>query len=147
MGPTLFLCYINDLAITIKQAGANISLFADDTVIYCSNYDHFFIKARFEHMLGEIKKWCNWNCININIDKTKYCLYGSRKMVNTFSDNIIGPPDCRISQCHQYNNLGITLNECFYMQANFNLVFKICSYKNCQFAKIGKYVDIHTRIL
>ena len=85
LGPTLFLCYINDLAITIKQARANISLFADDAVIYCSNYDHFFIKARLEHMLGEIKKWCNCNRINMNIDKTKYCLYGSRKMVNTFS--------------------------------------------------------------
>ena len=56
LGPTLFLCYINDLAITIKTAGANIGLFADDAVIYCINYDQFFfIKLRLEHMLEEIR--------------------------------------------------------------------------------------------
>ena len=64
----------------------------------------FFIKARLEHMLGEIKRWCNLNCINMNVDKTKFCVYyGSRKMVDTFRDKTIGPYDCRISQCHQYN--------------------------------------------
>ena len=84
LGPTLFLCYINDLAITIKQAGANIGLLADDAVIYCSNYDHCFIKARLKHMQGEIKKWCNWNCIDMNIDKTKYWLYGSRNDEHIF---------------------------------------------------------------
>ena len=30
LGPTLFLCYINDLAIAIKDRGADIGSFADD---------------------------------------------------------------------------------------------------------------------
>ena len=144
LGPTLFLCYINDLAITIKDAGVNIGLFADDPVIYCSNHDQFFIKTRSEHILEEIKRWCNLKCINMNVDKTKYCLYSSRKMVDTFEGHILGSPDCQISQCHQYNYLGVILDECLNMQANFNQVFKKNSYKNFQFAKICKYVNIYT---
>ena len=147
IGPTLFLCYINDLAFIIKEAGANIGLFADDAVIYCSNYDHYFIKVRLENMLEAIKQWCDLNCINMNVDKTKYCLYGNRKMVDTFRDKTIGHPNCQISQCHQYNYLGVTLDECLNMQANFNNVFKKFSHKNYQFAKIRKYVDTNTRIL
>ena len=147
LGPALFLCYINDLAIKIKGAGAYIGLFADDTVIYYSNYDQFFVKLRLERVLSEINDWCTLNCINMNVDKTKFCLYGSRKMVNTFRDNTIGSMECQISQCHQYNYLGVTLDECLNMQSNFNAIFKKFSYKNYQFSKICKYLDTSTHIL
>ena len=101
LGPTLFLCYINDLAISMKNIGVNIGLFADDAVIYCSNYDQFFIKTRLETILENIQIWCTLNCINMNVDKTKYCIYSSRTMDDTFKDNTIGPPNAHISQCHQ----------------------------------------------
>ena len=141
------MCYINDLAITIKGAGANIGLFADDAVIYCSNYDQFFVKTRLEHMLEEITRWCTRNCINMNVNKTKFCLYGSRKMVDSYGGNTLGPDHCKIQQCHMYNYLGVTLDECLNMHANFSKIFKKFSYKNYQFGKIHKYVDINTRIL
>ena len=147
LGPTLFLCYINDLAKTIKDCGACIGLFADDAVIYCSNYDQFFVKTRLEQMLVEIQKWCTLNCINMNIDKTKFCLYGNRKIVATFNDQTIGAENCQISQCHQYNYLGVTLDECLNMKANFNSILKKFSYKIYQFGKIRKYIDISTRVL
>ena len=131
----------------MKSRGANIGLFADDAVIYCSNYDQFFIKTRLENILENIKNWCILNCINMNVEKTKFCIYGNRKIVDTFKDNTIGPPNSQISQCHQYKYLGVTLDECLNMQANFNTVFKKNSYKTYQFAKICKYVDKNTRVL
>ena len=36
LGPILFLCYINDLAMTTRDLGVCISLYADDAVIFCS---------------------------------------------------------------------------------------------------------------
>ena len=147
LGPTLFLCYINDLAIKMRENGACIGLFADDAVIYCSNYDHYFLKIRLDHILEEVQAWCNLNCINMNVDKTKFCLYGTRKLVNTFKDKSIGPVDCQISQCHQYNYLGVSLDECLNMKSNFNILFKKFTYKNYQFGKICKYVDVSTRVL
>ena len=147
VGPTLFLCYINDLAIKMREIGVCVGLFADDAVIYCSNYDQFFVKLRLEQILVEIKNWCDLNCINMNVGKTKFCLYGNRKLVNTFPDKSIGPPECQITRCHQYNYLGITLDECINMKSNYNSIFKKFSYKNYQFAKICKYVDTCTRVL
>ena len=38
LGPTLFLCYINDLAAMTNELGMSISLYADDAVIYCGNH-------------------------------------------------------------------------------------------------------------
>ena len=68
--------------------------------------------------------WCKTNCIIMNVDKTKFSLYGNRKMVNTFVGNTIGTVNCQILQCHQYNYLRVTLDECLNMKANFNNVLK-----------------------
>ena len=49
------ICYINDLAIRMREIGNCIGLFADDAVIYCYNYNQFFfIKTRLELVLDEI---------------------------------------------------------------------------------------------
>ena len=39
IGPVLFLCYINDLCHVTRLHNVNISLYADDAVIYCCNQD------------------------------------------------------------------------------------------------------------
>ena len=58
LGPTLFLCYVNDLVSLTRNLGVSISLYADDAVIYCSNFDYFFVKMRLENSLQAISDWC-----------------------------------------------------------------------------------------
>ena len=90
------------MAITVKNLGLKISLFADDAVIYCSNYDQYFVQIRIERALRQITDWCTKNCININIDKKKFCIYGTKTRVDTFENNTIGEQGKQISRCHQY---------------------------------------------
>ena len=66
-------------------------------------------------------------------------MYGNRKVVNTLKDKTIGSVDCEILQCHQYNYLGVMLDECLSMKANFNNIFKKFSNEIYQFGKIHKY--------
>ena len=122
IGPTLFLCYINDLAITIQNVGTRISLYADDAVIFCSNYDTFFVKSCLERALSIVNDWCTSNYININIQKTKYCIYGVRSKLNHDTNTSLRLGEQFISRCHQYNYLGIYLDECLNMKANYNAV-------------------------
>ena len=147
LGPALFLCYINDLATMVKQSMLDVSLFADDAVIYCSNHDQHFIQMRLEIALSKIIKWCKGNFININIDKTKFCIYGTKSRVEEFAINTIGDIGNEISRCHQYCYLGVKLDECLNLKQNYNNVFKKFSYKTHQFGKIKKYMDTTTRIL
>ena len=147
LGPTLFLCYINDLAITTKELGVSISLYADDAVIYCSNHDSYFVKERLECILTRVIKWCNSNYININIDQTKFWIYGTRTNVSKYTDDNFMSNDRRIHRCKQYQYLGVILDECLSMKPNFNSVFKKFSYKIYQFGKIRKFLDFETRLL
>ena len=147
IGPTLFLCYINDLAITIRDVGTFISLYADDAVIYCSNNDLFLINNMLEQSLSVVHDWCMSNFININIQKIKYCIYGLRSTLNQNRVTQLRLGDQCISICHQYNYLGVHLDECLNIKSNYNSIFKKYSYKVFQFGKIKKFIDKKTRIL
>ena len=147
LGPALFLCYINDLALTVRRLGLDVSLFADDAVIYCSNHDQQFIQMRLERALSKIIYWCKANFININIGKTKFCIYGTKSRVEAIDINTIGEPESEISRCHQYCYLGVKLDEYLTLKQNYNNVFKKFSYKVYQFGKIKKYINTPTRIL
>ena len=147
LGPTLFLCYINDVANTVKNLGMSISLYADDAVIYCGNYDSYFVNARLEEALSRVITWCNSNYININIKKTKFCIYGTRTNVSKFEQNVIRIDNRQIDRCQQYQYLGVVLDECLTMKPNFNNVFKKFSYKIFQFAKIKRFLKTDTKVL
>ena len=67
LGPTLFLCYINDLILVSRGFGVNVSLYADDAVLYGSDNDHSRLKSRLETLLSIVIKWSQDNHINLNI--------------------------------------------------------------------------------
>ena len=52
LGPTLFLCFINDLSLVTRGIGTNISLYADDAVIYYSSKNPNSLKDTLERSLS-----------------------------------------------------------------------------------------------
>ena len=94
-----------------------------------------------------IGEWCMLNYININITKTKFCVYGKRSHVKLYRDEFIVHKDQKIMRCQQYNYLGVFLDECLNLDSNFDNIFKKFSHKVFQFGKIKKYINNATRIL
>ena len=94
-----------------RNLGLNISLYADDAVIYCSNSDPLYVQSRLEEALSLVMNWCNRNYININIDKTKFCIRETRSNVDKFIPDRIVTETSEIDRCHQYLYLGIKLDE------------------------------------
>ena len=56
LGPSLFLCYINDLASMTTNLSLSISLYADDAVSYCGNHDTYFIESRLDDVYMVIEQ-------------------------------------------------------------------------------------------
>ena len=61
--PLLFPVYVNDLADVLKNCQA--SLFADDTVIYCSSQTAIDLEAQLNEDLNHVKDWLNKHCIDL----------------------------------------------------------------------------------
>ena len=71
LGPVLFLIFINDLPLEVISP---LSLFADDTAIWCQaevDDDQHKVKERMQKEMEKILQWANEWKMKINEGKTK----------------------------------------------------------------------------
>ena len=79
LGPTLFLMYINDLP--NSSTYFNFRLFADDSNLFHTfqpdkcNIDLTVVSRK----IRDVVAWCNSNKLTINVNKTMYVLFKSRR--------------------------------------------------------------------
>jgi hypothetical protein len=98
----LFLVYINDLpSITCNRC--NVSLYADDTVLYCYASDVNDLERNLNEDLLKLAIWLKENKLTLNLNKTRSMIIGSdRKLCNLSSmsvsvSTILKPPTPAIS--------------------------------------------------
>ena len=71
----LFLVYINDFPTAVIHC--SVSLYADDTVLYCYSSNIKDLENALNEDLSRIALWLNQNKLTLNIEKTKSMLIGS----------------------------------------------------------------------
>ena len=72
LGPFLFLVYINDL---INSCKSPIMLYADDSVLFCLDYNIQSLKKKCEDEFGLLENWINFNQLTLNYSKTHCVLF------------------------------------------------------------------------
>ena len=77
LGPLLFLIYINDLCTVCKNTIP--VLFADDTNLFSSGVDATGLQAGVNHDLAVITKLLKVNKLSLNIKKTHYICFTTKK--------------------------------------------------------------------
>ena len=85
LGPFLFLVYINDLPLCSKF---NTTLYADETVLICSDKNINSLNLKTNEELEKINLWCLSNKLLLNLSKTKYILISNKPMLNTGSVSV-----------------------------------------------------------
>ena len=58
MGPLFFIIHINDLLELVLNYGVNITLYADDTVLYASQTNPYQALLSLQRGLDIISSWC-----------------------------------------------------------------------------------------
>ena len=77
LGPLLFMMYVNDLTLLPLAVGSNLSLFADDVILYRpisvpSDY------PEIQCDIGAIEHWSDSNHLSLNPQKCKYMIISRR---------------------------------------------------------------------
>lgn len=80
LGPKLFILYINDICKVSKLL--KFVLFADDTNLYCSGKSLEQLLNTVERELKVLKKWFDINKLSVNLNKTKFIIFGNRQINN-----------------------------------------------------------------
>ena len=98
LGPILFILYTKDLEIIARRYGFEIHLYADDTQLYVcfKSNDEDNVLKRVEKCLDDIEIWMKSNFLQLNVKKTQFMHFKSRKSERTPRDikicnNLIKP--------------------------------------------------------
>ena len=84
LGPLLFLVYINDLPLAIKNY--EVTLYADDTVLYYFAKEPHLLEEALNDDLLRVTQWLHGNKLTLNLSKTKSMIIGNnRKLVGISS--------------------------------------------------------------
>jgi hypothetical protein len=75
LGPLLFIIYMNDLTDLIQFC--NITLYADDTVLYIASKSISEIESKLNSDLRRVCSWMRENRLTLNAKKSKFMLIGS----------------------------------------------------------------------
>ena len=107
LGQLLFSIYINDLPTCLKHT--SVTLFADDTALYCSEKSSTDLQQMLNEDLASVVEWLNDHELTLNVAKSKFMIIGSSqrlKALGTFSlqisDEFLDKADC-------YKYLGVII--------------------------------------
>ncbi|CAB4008226.1 Hypothetical predicted protein, partial [Paramuricea clavata] len=108
LGPLLFLIYVNEIPSTVNSC--DISLYADDTVLFCSAKTMIELEQKLNSDLQNLSRWFDANRLTVNTSKCKFMVSGSNaKLAKLQNINLLN--NSPLNRVESFKYLGITLNQ------------------------------------
>ena len=108
LGPLLFIVYINDLPNCVPDA--QVSIYADDTVLYRFSSSSSDLEANLNADLQKIGDWLINNQLTLNTSKTKVMLIGSSRKLCKIDSISIQVYDSAVERVEDFKYLGVTFS-------------------------------------
>ena len=146
LGPLLFIMYINDLNLNVKQSYTD--MFADDTTLTATGNTLQEVIDNLQSDLDNVHTWCKQNAMVLNAQKTKTMNLSIR---NTKSENIKLPTlhlqDQEITLTNTKKLLGVHVDNNLKWKTHIQTTIKKCNAQLYLLLRIKQYLDLHSRKL
>ena len=127
---------------------SEISMYADDTVIYYSGSHVNAIRKNLQEDLKRVEQWLTSNRLILNQRKIKGILFRTRQLLQTSSDFVLQIQGEDIKRVTKFNYLGVILDEKLHWKehtdSNCNKVNKrlglLARIRSCLTLKVAKCV-------
>ena len=143
-GPLLFFLYVNDLP--MLSLNSEITLYADDTVITCSDTNVNSVFNKIQNDLYNVKRWCDKNKLTINVKKTKIVLFDV-KPEQRFDLSVVKLSDQQLELVNNYKYLGITVDQNLDMFSHIDSMFRMASDKLRLLRYVRKFLTTKALLL
>ena len=110
LGPLLFLCYINDMEISVDP-DCKLLLYADDSAILFSHKDPGVIANKLGCVLDSCNKWLIDNKLSLHLGKTECVIFGSKRKLKKVSNFVVQCAGQTISAQKSVKYLGIEIDQ------------------------------------
>ena len=107
LGPLLFLIYVNEIPSTVNNC--DISLYADDTVLFCSAKTIIELEQKLNSDLQNLSRWFGANRLTLNTSKCKFMVFGSNAKLAKLQNVNLLINNSPLNRVESFKYLGITL--------------------------------------
>ena len=108
LGPLLFLCYVNDMPISLT---CKLLLYADDSALIVSGPDPDVIAETLSNELKSCRQWLIDNKLSLHLGKTEAILFGTKRKLRRVDTFAVKCDDEIIQNVKSVKYLGIQLDE------------------------------------
>ena len=145
LGPLLFIIYINDLPDVLQFC--QVTLNADDTVLYLASKSTVDLQSKIYADLRRICKWLPANQLTLNVKKSKFLLIGSSSRLSKVGSILISADDIPLDNVDSYTYLGIVINNWFSWTDHIDYIRGKISEKLSLLRHIKSYLPLNARIM
>ena len=150
IGPVLFSLYTLPLADLLKEHGVEYHLYADDMHIYIYIYMSFNATHSEEidtisklcACVSEVKKWMTDNLLQLNTDKTKFLIIGSRNQLSKKETKSFDAAGDIVDISSSTRNLGIIFDDLLSMNKQVSHLSRICFNDLRNISYIRRYLSL-----
>ena len=145
LGPLLFIIYLNDLPDALQFC--QVTLNADDTVLYLASKSTVDLQSKIYADLRRICKWLPANQLTLNVKKSKFLLIGSSSRLSKVGSILISADDIPLDNVDSYMYLGIVINNRFSWTDHIDYIRGKISEKLSLLRRIKSYLSLNGRIM
>ena len=135
LGPLLFLCYINDMPMSLK---CKLLLYADDSALLISGKEPNKIAEELSKELNSCRNWLIDNKLSLHLGKTEAILFGTRYKLNNVNSFEVICNNEIIQNVKSVKYLGLQLDEDL---AGESIVNEISKKVNSRLRFLYRYKD------
>ena len=107
LGPLLFLCYVNDMPISLN---CKLLLYADDSALLVPGTDSKVIAEILSHELKSCHMWLVDNKLSLHLGKTESIIFGTKRKLTLIENFQVKCDNVAIRSVENVHYLGITLD-------------------------------------
>ena len=107
LGPLLFLCYVNDMPISVK---CKLLLYADDSALIISGFDPKEIAKELSKELESCRQWLIDNKLSLHLGKTEAILFGSKRKLRRVNSFTVKCGEIQIKKVNSVKYLGLQID-------------------------------------
>ena len=144
LGPTLFLCYINDMADALN---CKLSLYADDSALVYSGADPNMVANFLSNELSICQSWLIDNRLSLHLGKTECILFGTKRRLGPDVSFEIKLDNTVVNQVTSVKYLGVYLDQYLDFSKHVEGLLKKARGKLLFLYRNGNYLNHTTRKL
>ena len=108
LGPLLFLCYVNDMPMSIK---CKLLLYADDSALIISGKDPKVIAEKLTKELESCQQWLMDNKLSLHLGKTEAMIFGTKRKLKKVESFEVKCGNIKINNVNEVKYLGLQIDD------------------------------------